>query len=143
MCTHDGKMRHMSDLEQWSAARLLVTARRRVEHAYSSELAGLGLSHAGLTILTVLAAKGAFRQIQLAEELKVQSQTLGKMLNRLARKGFVSRRPHGRSQMIAISPGGQDALSKARGIENKLLATEALCSNSLRGALQGLIQAYG
>ena len=68
----------MSDLEQWSAARLLVTARRLVENAYNAELAGLQLTHAGLTILSVLASEGAFTQIQLAEELKVQSQTLGK-----------------------------------------------------------------
>ena len=133
----------MSDLEQWSAARLLVTARRLVENAYNAELAGLQLTHAGLTILSVLASEGAFTQIQLAEELKVQSQTLGKRLNRLARKGFVSRWPDQGSPLITISPAGQDVLSKARGIENRLRLTEAPGSDSLRIQLQRLIRAYG
>lgn len=133
----------MWDLEQWSAARLLVTARRLVENAYNAELAGLGLTHAGLTILNVLAVQGALTQVQLAEELKVQSQTLGRMLNRLARKGFVSRWPERGSLMIAISPAGQDVLSKARGIAGRLRVTEVLGSESLRNQLQRLIRAYG
>lgn len=133
----------MSDPEQWSAARLLVTARRLVENAYNAELAGLGLTYPGLTVLSILAAQSAFTQIQLAGELKVQSQTLGKMLSGLVRKGFVFRWQDQRSHMVSISPAGEDVLARALRIEDRLGVAEELCSDSLRGLLQRLVRAYG
>jgi DNA-binding MarR family transcriptional regulator len=136
----------MSDPEQWSAARLLVTAGRLVENAYNAQLAGLGITHAGMTVLAVLAARGALRQIQLADELKVQTQTMGKMLERLARKGFVSRTPRSpdrHRQLIIISPAGQDVLVKAQAIEDKLRLTQASRGPGLRNHLKKLIRAYG
>jgi MarR family transcriptional regulator, organic hydroperoxide resistance regulator len=133
----------MSDPEQWSAARLLVTARRLVENACNAELAGLGLTYPGLTVLSVLATQGAFTQIQLAEELKVQSQTLGKMLSGLVRKGFVFRWQDQRSHMVSISPAGEDVLASALRIEDRLGVAEELCSDSLRGLLQRLVRVYG
>ncbi|MGF9663218.1 MarR family transcriptional regulator [Arthrobacter crystallopoietes] len=135
----------MSDLEQWPTARLLITASRLVENAYNEELAGLGITYAGLTVLAVLAAQGALKQADLAEELKVQNPSVGKMIERLARKGFVTGTrcwPDRRTQLITISPAGQDVLSKARGLEDRLQLPEAAGKASLRDQARRLIATY-
>src|SRR5688500_9308266 len=135
----------MSDQEQWPTARLLITASKLVEYTYNEELAGLGITYAGLTVLAVLAEQGPLKQAELAEELKVQNPSVGKMIERLTRKGFVTGtrcRPGRRTQLIAISPEGQDVLSKARHLEDGLQLPEASGKASLRNHARRLIATY-
>ena len=135
----------MSDLEQWPTARLLITASRLVENAYNEELAGLGITYAGLSVLAVLAAQGALKQAELAEELKVQNPSVGKMIERLARRGFVTGTrcwPDRRTQLITISPAGLEVLSKARGLDDRLQLPDASGKASLRDQARRLIATY-
>ncbi|WP_299167708.1 MarR family winged helix-turn-helix transcriptional regulator [uncultured Arthrobacter sp.] len=135
----------MSNLDQWLTARLVITAGRLVENAYNEDLAAYGVTYAGLTILSVLAIRGALSQVQLAEELKIQSQTLGKTVGILTRKGFVARsrrRPDKRSQIVTITPTGQDLLKESRSIEEKLKLPEALRQTSLREHARTVIQTF-
>ena len=74
----------------WPTGRLLSTAARLVEHAWSEALEMEGLSHAGLIALHLLDA-GPLSQTDLAERARVQTQTMSRTIERLQREGFVSR----------------------------------------------------
>ena len=82
----------MSYRNQWPTNRLLSTAARLVEHAWNEELASLGVTHAGVMALDVLHSKGSMTQAQLAQEVRVQAQTMGKTLHRLEAHGVPRRR---------------------------------------------------
>lgn len=136
----------MSNLEQWPTARLIITAGRLVENAYNEDLAAHGITYAGLTILSVLTLRGALSQVDLAEELKIQSQTVGKTVERLARKGLVARSrrwPDKRSQIVDITPDGQDLLaSETKALEQKFDLPHAVQPATLREHAQAVIRAF-
>ncbi|WHF22962.1 MarR family transcriptional regulator [Kocuria rhizophila] len=78
-----------------------------MEHAWNEELAVLGVTHAGVMALDVLHSKGSMTQAQLAEEARVQAQTMGKTLHRLEAHGHISRAKNEcdhRSHVVSISP---------------------------------------
>ena len=58
----------MPDLEQWPTGRLLTTAARLVEHAWNERLVDIGVTHAGIIALGVLADQGALTQAGLAQQ---------------------------------------------------------------------------
>lgn len=133
----------MSNLDQWPTARLVITAGRLVENAYNEELAAYGITYAGLTILSVLAVRGALSQSQLAAELKIQSQTLGKTVEGLARKGFITRARHWldrRTQLVDITSDGQHLLKESKSLEEKLTLAGAARETTLRDHAQAIIQ---
>lgn len=136
----------MSNLDSWPTARLVITAGRLVENAYNENLAAHGITYAGLTILSVLAFRGALSQVELAEELKIQSQTLGKTVERLARKGLVARTrrwPDKRSQIVNITAAGQDLLTaENKGLEEKLDLPDAARQATLREHARTVITAF-
>lgn len=135
----------MSDLDYWPTARLLITAGRLVENAYNEDLAAYGITYAGLTILSVLAIRGALSQSQLADELKIQSQTLGKTVGILTRKGFVTRSRHGldrRTQIVAITPIGQDLLAESKSLDEKLELPDASRVGTLRDHARTVIRIF-
>ena len=72
----------MSYKNQWPTNRLLSTAARLVEHAWNENLASLGITHAGVMALDVLRSEGSMTQAQLAHQVRVQAQTMGKTLHR-------------------------------------------------------------
>ncbi|GAA4054586.1 hypothetical protein GCM10023063_48850 [Arthrobacter methylotrophus] len=72
----------MPDMERWPTGRLLSTAARLVEHAWNEKLRGMGLTHAGVIVMKVLAVKGPTTQSMLAQIVRVQAQTMGKTLTR-------------------------------------------------------------
>ncbi|MGH3501332.1 MAG: MarR family winged helix-turn-helix transcriptional regulator [Nocardioidaceae bacterium] len=105
----------MEDPADWSTGRLLSTAARLVEHAWTSHLNRLGITHAGLIALHVLAA-GADSQRALASRCQVQAQTMGRIIKRLESSGLVQRRPDpqdGRKIQVQLTRAGRDALSVA------------------------------
>ena len=135
----------MSNLDQWPTARLLINAGRLVENAYNEDLAVYGITYAGLTILSVLSTRGSLSQSQLAEELKIQSQTLGKPVELLARKGFVDRTRHRldrRTQIVTITPAGQDLRTGSKSLEEKLQLPVAARETTLREHAQTVIRTF-
>lgn len=134
----------MSNLDDWPSARLVITAARLVENAYNEDLAAYGITYAALTVLSVLAVEGALTQNQLATELKIQPQTLGQMVDALARKGFVSRTRHWsdrRSQMVDITGTGRSVLQSIATLEDKpQLAEDPLGETTLRDHAQAIIR---
>ncbi len=136
----------MPDLEQWPTGRLLTTAARLVEHAWNERLVGIGVTHAGVIALGVLADQGAMTQASLAQIVRVQAQTMGKTLSRLEARGHVTRVRNDldrRSHTVSISPAGRQVLDAAADIERTLVAGGGLVSEELRNHLQRVIRELG
>ncbi|NJC23819.1 DNA-binding MarR family transcriptional regulator [Arthrobacter pigmenti] len=81
----------MADTRLWSSERLLTTAARLVENAWNERLMGIGITHAGFITLRALQTLGTASQTQLADQLHVTAQTVGRTLVRLQQQGLVSR----------------------------------------------------
>lgn len=136
----------MPDLEQWPTGRLLTTAARLVEHAWNERLVDIGVTHAGVIALGVLANQGAMTQASLAQIVRVQAQTMGKTLARLETRGHVTRVRNDldrRSHMVSISPAGRQVLDAADDIERTLIAGGGLVSDELRSHLQRVVRELG
>ena len=81
----------MPELNDWSTSRLLTTAARIVEHSWNEKLLSIGITHAGLTTLGVLEREGTLTGVRLAQLFHVQAQTVGRTLDRLVKRGLVTR----------------------------------------------------
>lgn len=75
---------------EWGLGRLLSMAARLVEQDWDSYLAARGLTHAGLVALHHL-ARGPGSQRELAAACMVEEQTMSRVLDKLARDGYVTR----------------------------------------------------
>lgn len=131
---------------QWPTNRLLSTAARLVEHAWNERLASLGITHAGVMALDVLAAHGGLTQARLAQEVRVQAQTMGKTLHRLEMHGHVtrSRNVHDRrSHLVVITDEGQRVLSEATQLEEDLIGDGSLSDEQLRRSLAHIVTTLG
>ncbi|MBB6404101.1 MarR family winged helix-turn-helix transcriptional regulator [Arthrobacter sp. AZCC_0090] len=133
----------MPDMERWPTGRLLSTAARLVEHAWNEKLSGMGLTHAGVIVLEVLAVKGPVTQSMLAQIVRVQAQTMGKTLARLEAHGHVSRTrgvSDRRSQMVSLTEAGEHTLGLASQLEREVLAFVPVDTAKLRWELQALVR---
>lgn len=136
----------MPELNEWSTSRLLTTAARIVEHSWNEKLLSIGITHAGLTTLGVLSREGTMTGVRLAQLVHVQAQTVGRTLDRLEKRGLVTRLRNTadrRSQRITITSAGSKALERAQNIENELMAEDGLASQDLRMRLQTVINELG
>lgn len=134
----------MPDIERWPTGRLLSTAARLVEHAWNEKLGGLGLTHAGVIALEVLAAKGPVSQVLLAQIVRVQAQTMGKTLSRLESHGYITRSRSSsdrRSQIVSLSDNGKRVLDTAERLEREVLMDSPVDAETLRGELKILVRA--
>lgn len=133
----------MPDMQRWPTGRLLSTAARLVEHAWNEKLSGMGLTHAGVIVLEVLAVKGPVTQSMLAQIVRVQAQTMGKTLARLEAHGHVSRTrgvSDRRSQMVSLTEAGERTLGLASQLEREVLAFVPVDTAKLRRELQALVR---
>ncbi|MBG6183675.1 DNA-binding MarR family transcriptional regulator [Arthrobacter sp. CAN_A214] len=136
----------MPELNEWSTSRLLTTAARIVEHSWNEKLLSIGITHAGLTTLGVLSREGTMTGVRLAQLVHVQAQTVGRTLDRLEKRGLVTRLRNTadrRSQRITITPAGSKALERAQNIENELMPEDGLASQDLRKRLETVINELG
>jgi DNA-binding MarR family transcriptional regulator len=134
------------ELNDWSTSRLLTTAARIVEHSWNEKLLSIGITHAGLTTLGVLEREGTLTGVRLAQLVHVQAQTVGRTLDRLEKRGLVTRLRNTadrRSQRITITSAGQKALERAKNIEHELMAEDGLASEELRARLKTVINELG
>lgn len=130
-------------MERWPTGRLLSTAARLVEHAWNEKLSGMGLTHAGVIALDVLAAQGPMTQAMLAQIVRVQAQTMGKTLMRLESHGHVRRQrsqSDRRSHVVSLTDAGTSALKEARELERSVLANVAVDTDKLRRELQTVVR---
>ena len=99
--------------EHWPVGRLLSAAARRIERAWDGHLATWDLNHASLPVLVHVAVV-PMSQRQLADACGVTEQTMSRVVARLERTGYVTRRRHDddrRRHVIAITPEGAQALA--------------------------------
>lgn len=121
-----------ADAEPWGPHQLLSMAARLIQRRQDQALADLGLTHAAVIALQGLTA-GPLNQENLAAEIKVRSQSLGRVLARLEGEGLVTRTSSSRdrrSNDVAITAAGLDALAAAREVEK-----DALPPNLAEGAV--------
>lgn len=112
-----------ADAEPWGPHQLLSMAARLIQRRQDQALADLGLTHAAVVALQGLTA-GPLNQEHLASEIKVRSQSLGRVLARLEGAGLVTRTSSSRdrrSNDVAITDAGLDALAAAREVEKDTL----------------------
>ncbi|MBS6029986.1 MarR family winged helix-turn-helix transcriptional regulator [Kocuria salsicia] len=136
----------MQDRNQWPTNRLLSTAARLVEHAWNEDLASLGVTHAGVMALDVLRSEGSMTQAQLAHQVRVQAQTMGKTLHRLEVHGHITRSKNEqdrRSHVVSISQAGERVLEDAAGLERGLLGAGDESDEQFRRRLAEIISSLG
>ncbi len=133
----------MSDLENWSTGRLLSTAARLSERVLNKALLELGVTPAGINVLTALNTHGPMAQNELAELMHVQPQTIGRTIERLEASDHLTRTrsgPDRRVRMVAISSKGRTVLEEAQDIEKNLTNVADSQGYELRRPLQAIIR---
>lgn len=130
-------------MERWPTGRLLSTAARLVEHSWNEKLGAIGLTHAGVIAIEVLAANGPMTQAQLAQLVRVQAQTMGKTLSRLESHGHIARvrsSTDRRSQVVSLTDQGREAVAAAVDMERTVLAAASIDPDILRQELQSVVR---
>ncbi len=141
-----GIIADMPKISNWPTNRLLSTAARLVEHAWNERLASLGVTRAGVMALDVLADQGGLTQARLAQEVRVQAQTMGKTLHRLEIHGHVSRSRNvhdRRSHVVVITEEGRRVLTEATRMEEDLIGDGSLSDDQLRRSLAHIVTTLG
>ncbi|MDQ0863879.1 MarR family winged helix-turn-helix transcriptional regulator [Arthrobacter globiformis] len=116
------------DAEQWGPHQLLSMAARLVQRRQDQALAELGLTHAAVIALQGL-TDGPLNQEQLAADIKVRSQSLGRVLARLEGAGLVARESSSldrRHNQVSITEAGRQALEAARKAEQDALPPDVV-----------------
>lgn len=129
-------------MAHWPNGRLLSTAARLVEHAWVEALGTLGLTHAGLIVLHLLAG-GALSQTELARQARVQTQTMSRTLDRLEREGLIARirdERDARRHLVTRTDAGTAVWQDARHLESDIFPPLDN-ADELRAALLQIITA--
>jgi DNA-binding MarR family transcriptional regulator len=127
-------------IDTWPTGRLLSMAARAVEHAWYARLEEVGLSHAGLVVLDLLAG-GPRSQVDLAAGARVQVQTMSRTLARLERDGLVERvrdDSDARRRLVSRTESGARAWRDARTLETELFPA-GIDDGSLRAQLLAIM----
>lgn len=130
-------------MEHWPTGRLLSTAARLVEHSWNEKLGAIGLTHAGVIAIEVLAAQGPMTQAQLAQHVRVQAQTMGKTLSRLESHGHIARvrsTSDRRSHVVSLTEQGREAVAAAVEMERAVLAAASIDPDVLRQELKAVVR---
>ncbi|MDY6051144.1 MAG: MarR family transcriptional regulator [Rothia sp. (in: high G+C Gram-positive bacteria)] len=133
----------MPQIRNWSINRLLSTAARMLEYSWNDQLKSLGLTHAGVTALGIIAREGMISQVKVASLVGVQAQTMGKTLARLESYGYVFRTRNTidrRSYLLGITEEGRRVLAEAENIDRKLGSAGELSNPEFREALINIIE---
>ena len=126
----------METPDEWPTGRLLSTAARLVEHAWTERLESLGLSHAGLIALHLL-GDGPRSQTDLARAARVELQTMARTVERMERRGHVTRTRDPRDARRVLVQRTDEGAALWR--EATTVEAEALPPVSDPAALRGLL----
>lgn len=125
--------------------RLITVAARLVQRRQDDALAHLGLTRAAVIALEGL-AEGPLNQERLAEAVRVQSQTLGRVLTRLEAAGHITRcrqMTDRRQFKVELTEAGKAALEAARQAEvNAYPDDPAIGWKMLREELAKFVRAH-
>jgi DNA-binding MarR family transcriptional regulator len=141
-------MSEMTDLapadsmDAWPTGRLLSTAARMVEHAWSEALDQRGLTHAGIVALHLL-GEGPLSQTDLARRARVETQTMSRTIERLEREGLVIRESDLRDRrrhVVTRTESGRAAWDATRTLEAEVFPPLA-DPQAMRDALLEIIRA--
>lgn len=127
-------------IDTWPTGRLLSMAARAVEHTWYARLEEVGLSHAGLVVLDLLAG-GPRSQVELATGARVQVQTMSRTLARLERDGLVERvrdDADARRRLVSRTGEGAKAWNDAKTLETELFPA-GVDDSALRGHLLAIM----
>jgi DNA-binding MarR family transcriptional regulator len=130
----------------WTTSRLLSTAARLNDHDQSQRLKVLDVTHAAATTLKALSDSGPISQIRLAVLVHVQTQTMGKILEKLEVKGLVSRTRDtldARSVRTRITTRGQTVVQNIDQMRTTTADAAGLSDQVLRGQLMAIITRLG
>lgn len=133
----------MPEIRNWSINRLLSTAARMLEYSWNAQLKSLGLTHAGVTALDVIAREGMISQVKVASLVGVQAQTMGKTLARLEAHGHVFRTRNTidrRSYLLGITEEGRRVLAEAENVDRMLGSAGELSNPKFREMLVHIIE---
>ncbi|MFE4544690.1 MarR family winged helix-turn-helix transcriptional regulator [Arthrobacter sp. NPDC056727] len=132
------------DADQWGPHQLLSMAARLVQRRQDQALAELGLTHAAVIALQGL-LEGPLNQEQLAADIKVRSQSIGRVLSRLEGAGLVSRASSSvdrRHNEVSITAAGRQALEAARKAEQEALPPDVVGGTVLGRELARVISYF-
>ena len=133
----------MSDTDLWTTERLLTTAARLTENAWNERLLEIGITHAGFIALRAIETNGRISQVELAEQLHVTAQTVGRALARLEQQGLVSRQSSEsdrRAFLVSLTQLGRFRLAETERHEQEFMLILHRASPSLRHLLIKLIE---
>ncbi|WP_298456899.1 MarR family winged helix-turn-helix transcriptional regulator [uncultured Cellulomonas sp.] len=123
------------DPSRWPTGRLLSSAARRVEREFNAHLDAWDLNHASMPVLVYLSAQD-HSQRELAAATGVTEQTMSRILARMERLEYVSRKPHPqdrRRHVISMTPAGADVLRVAVDRErSEAMVTRGLDAEQVR-----------
>jgi DNA-binding MarR family transcriptional regulator len=128
----------------WTTSRLLSTAARLNDYTTNMRLVNLGVTQSSATTLKALADSGPISQTHLADLVHVQSQTMGKVLEKLEVKGLVSRLRNvgdGRSNRTCITTEGMALLTRIDHASPSSAASACPSNDALRSHLIRIITA--
>lgn len=117
-----------------------------LEYSWNDQLKSLGLTHAGVTALDVIAREGMVSQVRVASQVGVQAQTIGKTLARLEAHGHIFRTRNTldrRSYLLGITEEGRRVLAEAENIDRTLGSVGELSNPDFREALVQIIESLG
>jgi len=129
---HGRTPRVPQDPSGWPTGRLLSSAARRVEREFNAHLDQWGLNHASMPVLVYLAARD-HSQRELAAATGVTEQTMSRLLARMERLHYVTRKPHAddrRRHVISLTAAGASVLREAVDVER----SEAMVTRGLSPA---------
>ncbi|MEO5834762.1 MAG: MarR family transcriptional regulator [Nakamurella sp.] len=133
---------------QWATGRLLSTAARMVEQSWNNRLRDSRVSHAGVMVLSLLAA-GPATQRQLAGSQHLTEQTAGRTVAHLEATGHLRRTADPtdrRRRVVEITDGGRALLAEmytlSESVTDELIASAGGDVESFRTVLQTLIATY-
>lgn len=100
-----------------TTSHLLTIAAKLINEQAEGHLASLGLSRLGVHALEVLAERDSLIQSDLARELRVRRQTIGVVVAQLERRTWITRKPGGIRNSVAVSITRQGRLVLAKALQ--------------------------
>jgi DNA-binding MarR family transcriptional regulator len=117
-------IQHELDAPPWARFEsTLMATSRALRRVYDSRLAALDLNLTEASILCYVNEHGPITQTQLASRFNIGRAASGSIVDRLASRQLLDRRPDesdGRVWLVATGPSGDDVARRVVGIDREL-----------------------
>ncbi|NOJ60305.1 MarR family transcriptional regulator [Arthrobacter sp. 260] len=132
------------DMSEWPTVRLLTTAARLNENRENGRLRLSGITQAGVVTLKALRAHKPLTQVKLARLVHVQTQTIGKIIDRLESHGALVERARDdadrRVWRVGLTTAGRKVLREIEHSEASEHIPNGLTNPALRAALINIVR---